>query len=194
MLLLDGESLRLDDVIRVACAYEPVGLAPGAVARMEASRAVVERLAAGDAPVYGVNTGFGLLSDVRVSPTDLKQLQRNLIRSHACGVGEPLPEDVVRALILFRANVLAKGYSGIRPLVAERLCEMLNRRATPGARQGKRGGQRRPGPSGTHRSGADRRGRRCSRESRPAHSNSEAKEGISLVNGTQAMLAMGAWN
>ncbi len=82
---------------------------------MQHSRAVVERLASGEAPVYAVNTGVGLLADVRVPPEQLEQLQRNVIRSHACGVGDPLARDEVRAMMLIRANVLAKGFSGIRP-------------------------------------------------------------------------------
>ncbi len=191
MLLLDGESLTLDGVLAVARGYEAVGIAPHAIARMEASRAVVERLAAGEVPVYGVNTGFGLLSDVRIPPAELKQLQRNLILSHACGVGEPLAEDVVRALMLFRANVLAKGYSGIRPLIAERLCQMLNARITP--RVPSRGSVGASGDlaplahvalvligEGTLIAGSP-----------PEPIELEAKEGISLINGTQAMLAIG---
>jgi histidine ammonia-lyase len=98
---------------------------------MERARAVVERLAAGDAPVYAVNTGVGLLADVRVPPQELEQLQRNVIRSHSCGVGAPLDRDEVRAMMLIRANVLARGYSGIRPLVAQRLCDLLNHGVTP---------------------------------------------------------------
>ena len=98
---------------------------------MRRSRAVVERLAAGDDPVYAVNTGVGLLADVRVAAGDLEQLQRNVVRSHACGVGEPLGRAETRAMMLIRANVLAKGFSGIRPLVAERLCDLLNRDVTP---------------------------------------------------------------
>ena len=85
----------------------------------------------GDAPVYAVNTGVGLLADVRVPPDELEQLQRNVIRSHACGVGAPLARDEVRGMMLIRANVLAKGFSGIRPVVAERLCDLLNRGVTP---------------------------------------------------------------
>ena len=103
-----------------------VALSADAVSGMQRSRAVVEHLAAGEAPVYAVNTGVGLLADVRVPPEDLEQLQRNVVRSHACGVGPPLARDEVRAMMLIRANVLAKGFSGIRPLVAERLCDLLN--------------------------------------------------------------------
>ncbi len=98
---------------------------------MNASRALIDRLAAGDAPIYAVNTGVGLLANVRIPREDLDQLQRNVIRSHCAGVGDPLAREVVRAMMLIRANVLAKGFSGIRPLVAERLCDLLNRGVTP---------------------------------------------------------------
>ena len=131
---LDGERLTIEDVCTVAAGRahpEMVSLAADAVEKMERSRAVVERLAAGDAPVYGVNTGVGLLADVRIAAADLDQLQRNVVRSHSAGVGDPLACAVVRAMMLIRANVLAKGYSGIRPVVAQRLCDLLNRGVTP---------------------------------------------------------------
>src|SRR4051794_4257653 len=131
MILLDGESLGVADVVRVAIEGERVGIDPAAIGRMGASRALVERLASGEGAVYGVNTGVGQLADVRVDAADLEQLQRNVVRSHAAGCGEPLERSEVRAMMLIRANVLAKGYSGIRPLVAERLCELLNEGVTP---------------------------------------------------------------
>src|SRR5690349_22675873 len=131
MVSIDGSRLTFSDVEKVARADEGVGIAVEAVSAMQRSRAVVERLASGEAPVYAVNTGVGLLADVRVPPADLEQLQRNVIRSHAAGVGDPLARDEVRAMMLIRANVLAKGFSGIRPVVAERLCQMLAHGVTP---------------------------------------------------------------
>src|SRR5579864_5413408 len=131
MVSLDGSRLSFAEVHRVSVRNEPVEIARHAVAAMQRSRAVVEKLAAGDAPVYAVNTGVGLLADVRVPPEELEQLQRNVIRSHACGVGPPLEGREVRAMMLIRANVLARGFSGIRPLVAERLCDLLNHEVTP---------------------------------------------------------------
>jgi len=128
---LNGQRLTLDQVTAVALRNETAGIAPEAIEAMRKSRAVVERMAAGDMPVYAVNTGVGLLADVRVSPGDLETLQRNVVRSHAAGVGEPLPRAETRAMMLIRANVLARGFSGIRPLIAERLCEVLNRGVTP---------------------------------------------------------------
>src|SRR5579885_3185807 len=128
---LDGEQLTVAQVCAVARAEGEVGIAPEAIEKMLRSRAVVERLAEGEAPVYGVNTGVGLLADVRIERSDLDRLQRNVVRSHACGVGEPLSRAEVRAMMLIRANVLAKGFSGIRALVAQRLCDLLNNGVTP---------------------------------------------------------------
>ncbi|MGD0580587.1 MAG: aromatic amino acid lyase, partial [Bryobacteraceae bacterium] len=131
MVVLTGSQLNLEEVARVARGGARVSLAGDALERMRASRATVERLAAGDEPVYAVNTGFGYLSSARIPHEDLARLQQNLLRSHACGVGEPLTVETVRAMMLIRANVLAKGLSGIRPVIAERLCDMLNRGVTP---------------------------------------------------------------
>jgi histidine ammonia-lyase len=126
MLALDGSSLTLDQIDRIAHGREPVGLAPDAAARVRAARAVVDAHAASGTPVYGVNTGFGALAEVAIAPDQLAALQLNLLRSHAAGVGEPLPVPAVRALTLLRANVLAKGYSGIRLETLEALLAMLN--------------------------------------------------------------------
>jgi histidine ammonia-lyase len=203
VILLDGESLTMAQVSAVALQNEPAGIAAKAVAAMQRSRAVVDRLAAGDAPVYAVNTGVGLLADVRVPAGDLATLQRNVVRSHCVGVGEPLGRAETRAMILIRANVLAKGYSGIRPLVAERLCDLLNRGVTPvvpargsvgasgdlaplahmalvliGEGEAEFGGARMPGAEALKRAAIE-----------PVELQS--KEGISLLNGTQAMLAVG---
>src|SRR5580692_6165824 len=131
MISLDGSRLTFDQFQRVSQFDEAVQIDPAALPAMLRSRAVVERLASGDDPVYAVNTGVGLLADVRVPPAELEQLQRNVVRSHACGVGPSLGRDEVRGMMLIRANVLAKGFSGIRPVVAERLCELLNRGVTP---------------------------------------------------------------
>ncbi len=170
---------------------------------MQRSRAVVERLAAGDAPVYAVNTGVGLLADVRVPPEELEQLQRNVVRSHACGVGQPLAREEVRAMMLIRANVLAKGFSGIRPVVAERLCDLLNHGVTPVVpSQGSVGasGDLAPlahialvliGEGEAHFESARYPGAEALRRAGIEPIVLASKEGISLVNGTQAMLASG---
>src|SRR5207244_11531183 len=100
---------------------------------VERCRKVVERLLDDRSKpvVYGLNTGFGSLRDVLISKEKLKELQHNLIRSHSCGVGDPIAEDAVRAMMVLRANTLVKGYSGVRPVVIETLVQMLNRRVHP---------------------------------------------------------------
>jgi histidine ammonia-lyase len=130
-LELDGRSLSLAEIVAVAVDGCAVSIARSAYPCMEASRAVVEALLARGEIAYGINTGFGKLSDVRIEPDQLEALQRNLVRSHACGLGEPLPEDAVRAMLLLRANVLAKGLSGVRPIVVEALTAILNARVHP---------------------------------------------------------------
>src|SRR5277367_6370919 len=131
MILLDGASLRIEDVVAVAERTEPVRLSLAAMERMDASRRHVEDAMSGTKAVYALNTGVGLLANIRLDESEIEQMQVNLVRSHCCGVGEPLPNDVVRAMMLIRANVLAKGFSGIRPVVAERICELINRGVTP---------------------------------------------------------------
>jgi histidine ammonia-lyase len=131
MIQLDGSSLTLDELVTIADRGEPVSLAPAAVDRVRAARAVVDRLARGDAPVYGVNTGFGSFAEVKIAPDALEALQTNLLRSHAAGLGDPLPARAVRATMALRANVLAKGFSGIRVETLEALLALLNRRVHP---------------------------------------------------------------
>ncbi len=131
MVLLDGSTLTLDALARVAYSGETVGLAPAARVRVDSARAVVDRYAAGTAAVYGVNTGFGSLAEVKIPRDQLAALQLNLLRSHAAGVAEPLPTAVVRALIVLRANVLAKGFSGIRAETLDALIALVNAGVTP---------------------------------------------------------------
>jgi histidine ammonia-lyase len=131
MILLDGTTLTLAQLLAVADKGLRVGLAPAAAARVDAARAVVDRMAAGTDAVYGINTGFGALAETAIPSGALGALQLNLLRSHAAGVGEPLPVRAVRASMLLRAHVLAKGYSGIRRSTLERLIELLNRRVHP---------------------------------------------------------------
>jgi histidine ammonia-lyase len=131
MVILDGDTLTLDDLTAIADEHAPVALHPRAAAAVDASRAVVDRYAAGDTPVYGINTGFGSLADVKIPKPALDDLQRNLLRSHAAGVDDPLPARVVRAMMALRANVLAKGFSGIRRSTLDRLIDALNARVHP---------------------------------------------------------------
>ncbi|HEX6940337.1 MAG TPA: histidine ammonia-lyase [Longimicrobiales bacterium] len=131
-LEIHGDRLRLEDIERVARgAVAEVRLGREARARVEAARAFVERVVAEGRVVYGITTGFGALAEVVIPPDRLRELQANLIRSHAAGVGAPLPEDEVRAITLLRANVLALGHSGVRPVVIERLLGLLNRGVHP---------------------------------------------------------------
>src|SRR5436309_3778327 len=131
MIVLDGASLTLDALLTIADRGDAVALAPEALDRVRASRAVVERKAESDEPAYGINTGVGSLADVRVAPEALSELQLNLLRSHAAGVGDPLPARTVRAAMALRANVLAKGFSGIRSETLQALIALLNRSVHP---------------------------------------------------------------
>jgi len=130
MITLTGSDLTLDALIAIADG-EPVTLHPAAAAAVDAARAVVDRQSLGDTPVYGINTGFGALAEKAIPRDALGALQINLLRSHAAGVGEPLPARAVRATMALRANVLAKGYSGIRRATLERLLDLLNHRVHP---------------------------------------------------------------
>ncbi|HXW07530.1 MAG TPA: histidine ammonia-lyase [Vicinamibacterales bacterium] len=131
MITLTGHALTIDDIVAVADLGSAVRLSPEASRQVEASRAEVERQAALDEPVYGINTGFGALAETTVPREELAALQLNLLRSHAAGVGEPLPVPAVRAAMLLRANVLAKGFSGVRRATIAALIELLNRRVHP---------------------------------------------------------------
>jgi histidine ammonia-lyase len=130
-LELQGQPLTLREISRVAMEAAPVRLHPSARAKIEQSHSVVVRLLKNGQTAYGINTGFGKLSDVRIPVQKLGILQRNLVRSHACGVGVPLTEPEVRAMLLLRANVLAKGLSGVRMEVVEMLCAFLNHHIHP---------------------------------------------------------------
>ncbi|MDP3911725.1 MAG: histidine ammonia-lyase, partial [Gemmatimonadales bacterium] len=192
---LDGQSLTIADVVSVARGQASVAIAPNALAALAASRQAVEQAVAAGQTIYGVNTGFGKLAHVRIPPDQTRQLQLNLIRSHASGVGDPLPVDAVRAMMLLRANVLLRGTSGVRPALPELLVAMLNRGVHPVVpSQGSVGasgdlaplshlalamiGEGDDGPALT-RAGL-----------RPI--TLEAKEGLAFVNGTQAQTGMAA--
>jgi histidine ammonia-lyase len=188
---------------RVALEGEPVELAEEARRRARASREVIDRALDSNSPIYGVTTGFGKLSDIRIPHDEIRQLQVNLLRSHACGVGDALTEPDVRAAILLRANSLAKGYSGVRPEIIDSLINILNRGVVPvvpsrgsvgasgdlapsahmalvliGEGEALYRGERLPGSAALERAGIA-----------PVHL--EAKEGLSLLNGTQFMAAVG---
>lgn len=200
---LNGRQLALADIFAIARMEEQVAISPSARSRILASRKVIDDIIKRDALVYGVNTGFGKLADVRVPKAELQKLQLNLVRSHACGIGPPLSEPEVRAMMLLRANVLTLGFSGIRFQVIRLLCDMLNHRVHPvipekgsvgasgdlaplahlalvmiGEGESFFRGQRMPAAEALHRA-----------KLQPA--KLEAKEGLALLNGTQAMHAVG---
>jgi len=199
---LTGNDLKFEQLYAVSRRNEQVSLSPQAIARMQASRRVVERLVSANETAYGINTGFGKLASVRISPEQVRQLQVNLVRSHSCGVGTPLSIAETRAMMLLRANALAKGLSGVRPVLVETLCAMLNAGVHPVIpSQGSVGAsgdlaplahlaqvvigegeaflkqERLPGGTAMQRAGI-------------APVALEAKEGLSLLNGTQGMLAL----
>jgi histidine ammonia-lyase len=128
---LDGQSLRPAEVVAVARDRARVTLGPAAKIRLQAARALVDRLVREDRVVYGLTTGVGALKNVRIPPADTRQLQRNLMMSHAVGVGAPLPEELVRAGMLVRVNQFCQGTSGVSPQVAERLVDLLNHDICP---------------------------------------------------------------
>ena len=131
MVVLDGSSLSIDQVLAIADRGEPVALSDAAADRVRASRAVVDRRARGVEPAYGINTGFGSFAEVKIPPDALEELQLNLLRSHAAGLGTPLPPRAVRATMALRANVLAKGFSGVRVETIDALIALLNRGVVP---------------------------------------------------------------
>ncbi len=128
---IDGNNLSINEFIKIAKGYEKVGLTDDAKIGINLSRDTLENFIKTGKAYYGVNTGFGALASKKINIADLKQLQRNLIKSHTAGVGNPLPDHIVRGTILLRANVLAKGYSGVRLKVVELLLELLNRNILP---------------------------------------------------------------
>ncbi len=199
---ISGNDLTLEQLYDVAMGGAEVGLDPRARARMEASRAVIDRLVASGRTAYGVNTGFGDLAVVRISADQIRQLQLNLVRSHACGVGAPLSEAETRAMMLLRANALAKGLSGVRSIVVDTLCGMLNRDVHPVIpSQGSVGasGDLAPlahlaqvviGEGEAIYDGEKLAGGEALRRAGVPPLALETKEGLSLLNGTQGMLAL----
>ncbi|ABF40412.1 histidine ammonia-lyase [Candidatus Koribacter versatilis Ellin345] len=202
-LHLTGNTLTLDEVREVVYEQRPVLLDSDARAAVDRARAVIEDVVANDRLAYAVTTGVGKLSDVRIPPAENRTLQLNLMRSHAVGVGDPLSEQVSRAMMLLRANSLCKGWSGVRGLVIDTLCEMLNRGVHPVIpSQGSVGasGDLAPlahqglvliGEGEAFYQGKRVSGAEALRAAGIKPITLEAKETISLINGTQAMLAVG---
>jgi histidine ammonia-lyase len=203
-LHLNGNDLTLEDFEQVVLHRQPVLLEPAARERVSRARKVVDTLVAGDRVAYAITTGVGHLSEVRISADQARELQINLVRSHAVGVGEPLSENESRAMMLLRANSLAKGFSGVRTEVIDTLCNMLNRGVHPVIpSQGSVGasGDLAPlahqalvliGEGEAWFEGRRMNGDAAMKAAQIAIIRLEAKEAISLINGTQAMLAVGS--
>ncbi|PLT30671.1 histidine ammonia-lyase [Peribacillus deserti] len=203
MVILNGESLTLQEAYHVLFEKEGITASPEALARVISSRQAVEKIVAEKRIVYGITTGFGKFSDVLIDSRDVDALQTNLILSHACGVGDPFPEIVSRAMLLLRANALLKGYSGVRPIVIERLIQMVNTEIHPVVpQQGSLGASGDLAPLSHLAMTLMGEGEVFYQGTRvPAIQalaaegipplTLEAKEGLALINGTQAMTAMG---
>jgi histidine ammonia-lyase len=200
---LDGDSLRLEDVHAVATGAARVEVSADVLERMDRARELVEEMAAGDEPVYGINTGFGALAEVRIDKGDIAELQENLIVSHAVGVDEPLAVHEARALMLLRANTLAVGHSGCRRTVLERLTRLLNAGIAPFVpSRGSVGasGDLAPlahvallllGYGDAFVDGELTTAAEALKRAELEPLVLEAKEGLALINGTQAMAAVG---
>ncbi|HYY68210.1 MAG TPA: histidine ammonia-lyase [Terriglobales bacterium] len=203
-LHLNGNDLTLEDVREVVYERRPTLLAADARAAVERARTVVEDQLAEERVAYAINTGVGKLATVCIPAEHIRELQINLVRSHAVGVGEPLSQPETRAMMLLRANSLAKGFSGVRPIVIDTLCEMLNRGLHPVVpSQGSVGasGDLAPlahlglvmiGEGEAVLEGARLPGAQALRRAEIRPVVLEAKEAVSLFNGTQAMLAVGS--
>lgn len=203
MILLTGKTLTLDEVERVVWKQEHVTLSKEAITEVQANRNTVERLITQKGTMYGINTGFGKFSDVVIADTDLEELQLNLIHSHACGVGEPFSEVISRAMLLLRANALIQGYSGIRPQLVNQLIEFVNARIHPVIpQQGSLGasGDLAPlahqalalmGEGEVFYDGKRQPTMEVLTETGLTPLTLKAKEGLALINGTQAMTAVG---
>ena len=206
MLLLDGISLKIEDVKAVARDYKMVGILPENIEKVIETRNYVDALVESKRVIYGITTGFGKFSDVVISGEEAIELQRNLIISHACGVGAPLPEDVTRAIMLLRVNNLIKGYSGVRPVIIETLVQMINLGVHPIIpEKGSLGASGDLAPlahmvlvmlglgeaiyKGEHMSGLD-----AMRLAGIEIVTLKEKEGLALINGTQVMTAIGCLN
>jgi histidine ammonia-lyase len=203
-LHLNGNDLTLEAVREVASQRRPVLLLAEAREAVDRARAIVDEIVASNKLAYAITTGVGKLSDVRIAGDQIRELQVNLVRSHAAGVGDPLPVAETRSMMLLRANSLAKGYSGVRAIVIDTLCEMLNRGVTPFVpSQGSVGASGDLAPlahlalaligegecideAGVRVPSAD-----ALKRAQIVPLVLEAKESISLINGTQGMLAIG---
>ncbi|GAK13630.1 histidine ammonia-lyase [Geomicrobium sp. JCM 19039] len=203
MITLNGHSLTIVQMKKILFDKERVQIDDSSLEKVKTSREAVERIVEHGDVVYGINTGFGKLSDVPVPKEDVEALQRNLIHSHACGVGEPFPEPVGRAMLILRLNALLKGVSGVRPVIVHTLRDMINANLSPVVpQQGSLGasGDLAPlahlalalmGEGDVFVKGELRPALKVLDEYNIKPVTLRAKEGLALINGTQAMTAMG---
>ncbi len=204
--LIDGKCLTAESVRRILDEKTPVGITDESRAAVEKSRAVIESIIHSGKTVYGVNTGFGKFSDVRISDEQIELLQQNIVRSHAAGVGEPLPETVVRIVLLLKANGLAKGYSGVRPEIIETLLRMFIQDVLPVIpSQGSVGasGDLAPlshlalvmiGEGEAFFRGQRLLGGDAMRQAGIPTVQLKSKEGLAILNGTQVMTGIAVYN
>jgi len=204
---LTGDSLTIDQLKKICLDDERISIAETSMEQVQASRRAVDKIVADKKSVYGINTGFGKLSDVMIKREDVEDLQLNLIRSHASGVGDPFPEIVSRAMMVLRLNALLKGYSGVRPVLVELLATLINKRIHPVIpQQGSLGasGDLAPlahlalvliGEGFVHgKEGKTLEAAPVLMHQHIAPIVLQAKEGLALINGAQAMVAMGVVN
>ncbi|WP_368505082.1 histidine ammonia-lyase [Alkalihalophilus sp. As8PL] len=203
MVLLNGQTLTFDEVKRVLFDGDKVGFSDESRKKVEKSRQAVEKIVAEERIVYGITTGFGKFSDVYIDKDNVEKLQLNLIRSHACGIGQPFPELVSRAMLLLRANALLKGFSGVRPVVIERLLDLVNAHIHPVVpEQGSLGASGDLAPLSHLALALIGEGEVFYKGEKVPTLTAltkegifpitlTAKEGLALINGTQAMTAMG---
>ncbi len=204
MVLIDGNSLNVNDVIRVSIGKEKVQFSDVARKAMQASRDYIQRCIDRGETMYGVNTGFGAFSKVKINNHQIEELQRNLIRSHCAGVGQPFKSSVVRALMLLRANTLSRGHSGVRPVLVEKLIELLDKDVIPWIpEQGSVGASGDLAPLShlalslmgegyvLDSDGSKRKTAEIFKKLNIEPLVLKAKEGLSLINGCQVMTALG---
>ncbi|HEY4554225.1 MAG TPA: aromatic amino acid lyase, partial [Bacillaceae bacterium] len=204
MIILTGEHLTIEQLKAVLFQGSKVEASAESMAKVKQSREAVEQIVANKKVIYGINTGFGKFSDVLIDAEDVEELQSNLIHSHACGVGEAFPETVSRAMLLLRANALLKGFSGVRPVIVEQLLSFVNEEIHPVIpQQGSLGASGDLAPLSHLALALMGEGEVFFQKKRLPAAEAlkaaglqpvrlQAKEGLALINGTQAMTAMGA--
>lgn len=207
MIELTGHTLTIEQLKRICIDQEEVVISENSMQLVRESRRAVEKVVADKKTVYGINTGFGKFSDVIIEEKDVEDLQLNLIRSHACGIGDPFPEIVSRAMIVLRLNALLKGFSGVRPVLVELLAALVNKRVHPVIpQQGSLGASGDLAPLSHLALVLVGEGQVHGEKGYPVEAATvlsekgiepivlQAKEGLALINGTQAMVAMGVVN